>query len=505
MKTTVISPYRSTDYNMSPVELSGDLTKPYVFHLMDMKTMRYFRFMSAVAVLIWAAFSCSDIAHAQTDDIFVPEITQDSLPNGMQLYFIRVNDIPLVEISVVVDAGLSCQRKYEKGLAQITNKMLLKGTSERTVGMIEQYSAMMSTELRTYTHYDYSQIHARSISRNFRGTVELLADLCRNADFPNRYLELMRRDLAALYETYDMKAGERASVELLRRLCGEDHPLTKSLVLELGGIESISSTDLQEFYSRFYRPERTSIIVAGNIDPKFAFTIINEKFAGWKGADPQNRVPEDAPQSAMSSEKLVLVMDSTARLAAYRFGFPGLQRNSPDFHELVVLNQLLGGNGSSLLRQELWEKRMLAPSFTSSIGYAKDRGYLVISGNAPLAMIDSIRVFVRAALDSLRSGGFSDQDLIDARNTLLVGTPYEYSSNSAMNRHAKEIIVYGLPIDEFQHYEERIIGVSRTGIQDLANELLGSESQVTVIATDNTHLDTMPQLSGENGWSIIEQ
>ena len=52
----------------------------------------------------------------------------------------------------------------------------------------------------------------------------------------------------------------------------------------------------RQFFSRYYRPENTTIIVAGDIDPKRVKSLVEDSWGAWKRGDYKPQIPAEPPQ-----------------------------------------------------------------------------------------------------------------------------------------------------------------------------------------------------------------
>ena len=52
----------------------------------------------------------------------------------------------------------------------------------------------------------------------------------------------------------------------------------------------------RQFFDRYYRPEYTTIIVAGDVDPKRVRSLIDERWGAWKRGSYKPEFPPSPPQ-----------------------------------------------------------------------------------------------------------------------------------------------------------------------------------------------------------------
>jgi zinc protease len=119
----------------------------------------------------------------------------------------------------------------------------------------------------------------------------------------------------------------------------------------------------REFFSRYYRPEYTTIIVAGDVDPKRVRSLVDERWGSWKRGDFKAQIPVEPPQDgprrahvdwASETTPLITVawrgpaysddtMDTVALDAIAHLGY---DQNSPLYQKLVVEDQKVESLGA---------------------------------------------------------------------------------------------------------------------------------------------------------------
>ncbi|MBR9974383.1 MAG: insulinase family protein, partial [Bacteroidetes bacterium] len=310
----------------------------------------------------------------------VPEVIQDSLPNGVRILFARVNELPLVEINIIIDAGLSREHSQGRGSAWALAQLLTGGNRERTGEMVTKYLAEMGSTVVPYAHYDYTQLYGRTLSRNFAGTLEVMADGVIAPSLREQELMALQRNSSTRLQRR-VSSGERATVAAVRSLCGEEHVLTRYMLPAPEDIAALTTAQLTDFQERWYRPSRTTVIVTGSVDYRFVRTAIIEAFGAWQppAAGPSLRASIDAPDIIKGgAQELVRLLpeDKTPNgLAYFRFGVRAPLRGDDRFVATILLNTILAEGPESRLRRMFWGRHTISPTFTAAVAFSQDCSY----------------------------------------------------------------------------------------------------------------------------------
>lgn len=225
--------------------------------------------------------------------------TFGKMPNGLR-YAVRKNGVPpnQVSIRVRVDAGSLHERDNEQGYAHLLEHLLFRESTHlgqaEAIAAWQRLGATFGADANaetspTHTAYklDIPDIGPEKLEQSFKylsGMVQgpVLSDENVAAELPIVLAEKRERGGAAM-RVSDLTrqtffAGQRLSE---RNPIGTD----KTLMAATGG-------SVQAFYDRWYRPENTVIVVAGDVDPKVLAAYIERWFGDWEGTGEPGVAPE---------------------------------------------------------------------------------------------------------------------------------------------------------------------------------------------------------------------
>ena len=76
----------------------------------------------------------------------------------------------------------------------------------------------------------------------------------------------------------------------------------------------------REFFNRWYRPEYTSILITGDVEPKQTIELVNEYWGDWKKGSYTNIIP----QEVLANQPVITHLDwETPTLPWVTIGFHG--------------------------------------------------------------------------------------------------------------------------------------------------------------------------------------
>ena len=228
-----------------------------------------------------------------------PAWTFGTLPNGLR-YAVRQNRLPAgqVSIRVRIDAGSLHEEDNERGWAHLVEHMAFRGSKsfgDREARYIWQaLGASFGSDTNastTPTQTVYQLDLPKNDRANLDQSLHVLSEMVDTALF----------DAAAVEAEKKIVLAERGRMpELSRRMQETSWPLFYAgLKLEnrftIGTEATLKAADanrLRAFYERWYRPERATVVMVGDADPRLMEELIAKRFGDWKGSAPAPKEPD---------------------------------------------------------------------------------------------------------------------------------------------------------------------------------------------------------------------
>ncbi len=116
-----------------------------------------------------------------------------TLSNGMQAVLAESRTFPKISAQLFFRSGNAVVARRAPGLAEMTATVVRTGTASRPSRQIEEDLRRMGADLGTHAGADSSSISAGGLAEFSADILELIADLARNASFPDEEFERERR------------------------------------------------------------------------------------------------------------------------------------------------------------------------------------------------------------------------------------------------------------------------------------------------------------------------
>jgi predicted Zn-dependent peptidase len=244
----------------------------------------------------------------------------------------------------------------------------------------------------------------------------------------------------------------------------------------------MTAADLRGFYTQFYQPQNSHLIVVGDVTPESILPKLEKAFGGWKnGPAPVKPAIETASQHG--PRQIYLVDKPGAAQSQIRIGWVGVPRSTPDYYALDVLNTVLGGSFSSRLNMNLREQHGYSYGARSSFDMRMSAGPFVASAGVQSdKTVESLQEFFKE-LNAIRQP-ISAEELTRAKNYQALGFPAEFETTSGMAGNLAQLVIYSLPETFFNDYVTKILAVTPAEVTRAATQYIQPDRFAVVIVGD---------------------
>ena len=100
-------------------------------------------------------------------EVTIPAPWKASLPNGMKIWGILQNELPLVQYSIVIDGGHMLDKVEKAGVANLVAAMMNEGTKNKTPEQLEDAIGLLGASIRVSSDNEDITIDVSSLAKNF--------------------------------------------------------------------------------------------------------------------------------------------------------------------------------------------------------------------------------------------------------------------------------------------------------------------------------------------------
>ncbi len=380
----------------------------------------------------------------------------------------------------VVEAGATSDPLGKEGLAQLTARTLVEGTTTLDGIQLTERLEGIGSSIEPATDWDYVSASTTVLTARAQTALRLLGDVLMSPAFPEREIDRLKRERLA--ELMQQRAEPRGLADEMfaRFLYGPESRYAEPEGGNEASVDALRRDDVVAFHGRQYRPGTTILVIAGDIATTDAVQMVEDTFGPWAGPAPVAAIVNDRP--ARSTRSVHLVAKADAPQSELRVGHVGVPRLHPDYFSLVIMNAILGGLFSSRINLNLREVHAYTYGAFSAFDWRRGSGPFVVSTAVKSDVTDGAAREIVHEVERMREAKPTDEELSLATSYLDGVFPIRYETTSAIAGALASLVVHGLPDDYFDRYRERIRAVTGDDVLNAARRHLHPEQlQVTVV------------------------
>jgi predicted Zn-dependent peptidase len=419
----------------------------------------------------------------------LPSVQKRSLSNGVPVWSVQIDKVPVVQVSLLVFAGASADPAGKFGVASMTSAMLDEGAGARSALDLADAVEYLGASLGTTSGYDSSAVRLWVPAARLKDAVPLMADVALRPTFPASELERLRKErMTSMSEMRDDPRSV-ASLSFPRLLFGTEHRYGIPATGTPATVQSFTVDDLKAYYRANYRPSNSAFIVVGAIGADEAVTLLETAFGTWKGdaaAGAGHAGTAAAPQPA--ARQVYIVDKPGAPQSQIIIGGVGVARLTPDYFPIEVMNTILGGSFSSRLNQNLREKHGYTYGAGSGFSMRLAPGpFLASAGVQTEVTAEALKEFFNE-LDAIRKP-IPEGELARGKNYLALGFPSEFETSRQISGQLEELLTYKLPETYFASYVPNVQAVTAAQVQLAARKYILPDRFAVVIVGDRKAIE----------------
>lgn len=301
------------------------------------------------------------------------------------------------------------------------------------------------------------------LAENFDRAVALLADNELHPAFPEKALEVVRKQVAQTVAGQLESADYLAGRAIRKGLFPKGDPMLREALPRT--VDGLTLQQVRDYYERTFRPDLTTIVVIGNVTPAQARAVVERHFGSWaaSGAKPNTLLPPVPanPPSATAIPDPSRVQDNVALAETV-----GLTRANPDYYALQLGNNVLGGAlYSTRLSRDLRMKDGLVYSVDSYFDITRSRGLYVVQYACDPANVSRVHDVVVRELDAMRQGPVTAEELHRAKAFLIHQISLSEASLQSIAQGILRRSELDLPLDEPTVAARRYLALGAAEVQ----------------------------------------
>jgi zinc protease len=319
--------------------------------------------------LMTTASAPPNAATPATGDVLPFQATVRTLANGLRVIVVPTGFPNIVSIQIPVQTGSRNEIEPGKsGFAHFFEHMMFRGTEQYPP---EKYNAIITragARQNAYTTDDYTNYHTTFAKEDLETVLKIEADRFQHLSYDVAPFKTEAR--AVLGEYNKNSANPLVKLEEVQH----EHAFTASTYRHttMGFLKDIEDMPNQyeysrQFFSRWYRPEYTTVIVAGDVQPDQVVSLVEKYWDGWKPGNYRIQIPKEPPANGPVYANVPWT-SATLPWVSVAFHGPAFSDTGKDFAAMDMLFDLYFGETSELYKKLVEQEQKVDQLFGDSGG-----------------------------------------------------------------------------------------------------------------------------------------
>lgn len=431
--------------------------------------------------------------YGSAPEIQIPTVYEASLSNGLKIYGIENDEVPLVQINMVIDGGQLLEDMGKLGVANLMASIMTKGTANKTPEELEEAIDQLGARISVFAGKQSVRISANTLARNYDATLALMEEILLEPRWDETEFELAKQSTISQIRQQEANPNAIASNAYDILIYGKDDIRAQNTLGTIETVSNLTIDDLKDYYEANISPSVTRLHVVGDITENELVKSLSGLSTKWESKEVI--LPELSQPAAPSKSQVYFYDVPDAKQSVLNIGYAAMPVTDEDYYPATVMNYILGGGGfASQLTQELREGKGYTYGIRSGFsGNEYDGTFTISSGVRTNVTLESTQL-VKEILDNY-GPGFTEKDLETTKGFLIKSNARAFETAGAKLNMLEDISQFSLPHDYVKDREAIVRGMTVEKIRQLSDKYLDENKMIWLVVGDaKTQLNRMKQL-----------
>jgi zinc protease len=376
-----------------------------------------------LVIVIGAAAATQPAATAAASDALLPfAVTERTLPNGLKVIVVPTGFPNIVSLQIPVLTGSRNEVEPGKsGFAHFFEHMMFRGTKAYPAAAYQRTMTLAGAQQNAYTTDDYTNYHVTFAREDLETILKVEADRFQHLAYS---AEDFKTESRAVLGEYNKNAANPISrlIEAQRKDAFTTHTYRHTTMGFLEDIEDMPNqlAYSKVFFDRWYRPEHTALIIAGDVQADEVLPLVERYWGGWARGSYQVQIPQEPPPSGPKATH-VAWDGPTLPWVTVAFHGPAFSVEQKDYVAIDTLMDLTFGPTSPLYKRLVQDEQKVDQLFPYFPAAADPHLSTVIARVKTIEDTTYVRDAILAALAEARHVPPSAQRLQEAKSNTRYG------------------------------------------------------------------------------------
>jgi zinc protease len=410
----------------------------------------------------------------------VPSVQTFTLNNGLRVLLVERHSLPVVTARFIVDAGAMREPADKNGLAVLTGNLLSEGAKGLTGAQIAEQMADLGAQFATFGDYGTAYVAVTSLTNNFPKALALAASSLTDPTFSQADFDRLKTSTIASYRRSQSTVEGVGSRVFNMAIYDPATPYSRPPAGTATSLEKLTRDEVVNWYKSMYSPKNTTLILIGDITAATARSVAEQAIGSWNTPAPALS-PFVGKAQNITANRIILVDRPGSVQSQIIIGQPMVGWESDDLLRITATQRVLGGGVSNRVNNNLREKRGWSYGVFASYSPLKGTGSFYISGTVRTNATDSSIAEAVKEYRRIASEPVPEAELTGHLTNVVSGFPSSVQTVQGLMTRLTTVVVYGLPLDYYSTYRERLAAVTPADVGRVGSTYLKPDA-LTIVA-----------------------
>ncbi|MGM0580625.1 MAG: M16 family metallopeptidase [Bacteroidota bacterium] len=394
------------------------------------------------------------------------------LSNDLSVHIIHDDTNPVLKIDILFSAGKANDKKPGESL--ICAKVMVEGTKSYPGSELQELLDHYGAHLDVSVDYDYTTVSLLCLKEHIHSLLPVLKSAITEPLFDAGDFEKIKLQQLQKIRVNNQKNALIATKSLRKKLLNGT-PYANTLEEEY--INTINRDDIEQYFNQYFtlKPE---IIVAGDFDNDI-FNFFEDHFGILEFSEVDTAYKNEL--SPIISDELINREGSVQ--ASIRMGAISIPRDHPDYHDLSITNEILGGYFGSRLMKNIREDKGYTYGIYSVLINYKHLDYHIIGADVKIEHVEDTVTEVYKEMEELKSNPVPEAEIETIKNYMLGKIASSLDTVFHQSENYKVKLSEGADyLDYFDAYVNSIRNITAERIMEISKKYFSDKYCVVKVA-----------------------
>jgi len=418
----------------------------------------------------------------------VPDIWQSKQSNGMKVYGIEQNELPIVNFNLKIQGGQQLDLQDKLGTATLMTQLMNEGTLTKTPQELEEAIGLLGANLRISSNGEFVNISGHSLAKNFDETIALLSEMLLTPRWQETEFDRLKSTRLTRIKQAKGNANTIARNAFNKLLYSSDHMAGNPVGGTETTVKNITLVDVKKYYQDYITPKMASFHVVGAVNEN----QVNKALASlnsWQGGKIQ--LPKQPAVKKRNKPALYFIDVVDAKQSVIMVGKPVVAGQDADFYPLQVANNRLGGGMSGRLAQTLRiQKGYTYGAYSYIRGASYQSPFIASSQVRTNVTLESLEIFKE--LIGQYKNTFTTEDLAVTQNMIIKGNSRKFETLDQLLGMLTHMSTFNLPANYIDQQQNYVTDLKLDNIHSNIDKYFDEQSMIYLVVGDaKTQLSRM--------------